>query len=240
MRNLFSGIVFLFLIMIILIVQSAKAETGSEQLRNLNVEFKNINNEVMVQLRSLAAELNWLLNYNSSEKIVTISNDNSLLKLSLTTGTLNGASLLQNPELVKGRTYLGIDDIKALVSSLTDNTGPELLTGLYTDKVEYNQGEEITIYIKAYNISDDKLHLDFSSGQRYDLYLFQENKEVWRWSAGKFFTMALVRKELEIGEGLEYDIKLPDGLEKGEYVLQGELKTLGSSIIMNSLKLTIK
>jgi hypothetical protein len=240
MKNYLSGIVFLLFIIVILLVQSVKTGASDTQLRNLNVEFRKINNEIMVQLRSLVNELNWQLDYNSGQKVVTINHNGNTLKLSIPEGTLKGEEMLKTPEIVEGRTYLGIEDIQEIINRLAVDDKPALLTGLYTDKDEYLKGEEITAYIKAYNISGKELFLDFSSGQRYDLWLLQDGGEVWRWSDGKFFTMALVRKELGAGEVLEYEIQLPEDLEKGEYVLQGELKTIGSLLTLNSLNFRIK
>jgi uncharacterized protein YndB with AHSA1/START domain len=81
--------------------------------------------------------------------------------------------------------------------------------------------------IRAYNISGEKLTLYFNSGQSYDLYLFRDNDEIWRWSEGKFFTMAIVSREIEPGEKLSYEVEIPvSGLEVGQYILTGELTTI--------------
>ena len=52
------------------------------------------------------------------------------------------------------------------------------------------------------------MRLNFGSGQRYDLIYYRIRKKSWRWSEDKFFTMALVFKELEPGGGLSYNLDL--------------------------------
>ena len=73
-----------------------------------------------------------------------------------------------------------------------------------------------------------------------DLYLLQDDEEIWRWSDDKFFTMALVFKELEPGEGLSYDLDLEFQPDTGEYILCGELATIPKRIKLGEHSLRLR
>jgi len=214
-------------------------EGGDSLIGNVSVELREIGGEEMVELRSLAGKLGWQLGFDSEHKVVFVNNRGNSLKLSLNNGELDGEKLQKSPEIVEGRSYLGINELRELIKRIGSREEPELLTGLYTDQREHLRGEKITAHLRAYNISGREVNLNFSSGQKYDLYLLKDDKEVWRWSEGKFFTMALVRKTLKPGGVLEYEVELPEGLEEGEYLLWGELVTVEEPLILNNLKIKV-
>ncbi|MFW6028864.1 MAG: BsuPI-related putative proteinase inhibitor [Halanaerobiales bacterium] len=100
-------------------------------------------------------------------------------------------------------------------------------------------GEDIKAIMEIYNISENDIRLHFSSGQLYDLFLRKDNKEVWRWSEGKFFTMAIQYKDLEAGEKLRYKERVPGQKNSGEYVLGGKI-TAQSEIPFAEIKIRVK
>ncbi len=197
------------------------------------MKIYNFEDREMLQLRDLAEEYGWSLYYNSPAKEIRLSNEMN--------STILGLSGEQNDsiELIDGRTYISIETASDLFNRL--NEGDDLLSSLYTKQREYMPGESITAHIRVYNLSAESIKLDFSSGQRYDLYLLKDNEEIWRWSNGRYFTMALVQKELKPGEKLAYDVEIdPDfDLNPGEYILSGELVTTSSKIDLNELSIII-
>ncbi len=91
------------------------------------------------------------------------------------------------------------------------------------------------------NKSDQSVHLVFNSGQKFDYILRNEAGEILqRGSEGKFFTQALIEKDLEPGARLSFDILLKD-LSPGNYTLEAWL-TAGSedTDYKQLLKFTIK
>ena len=114
-----------------------------------------------------------------------------------------------------------------------------IITSLYTDQSVYRTDEKITAHLRLYNFTDKSIRLNFGSGQRYDLYLTQGDEELWRWSDDKFCTMALIYKEIEAGESLEYDLELEPGLSPGEYILAGKLATLPEAMELNEVMIEI-
>jgi len=203
-------------------------QTGVESNKMKIYKFED---REMLQLRDLAQAYGWSLYYNSPAKEIRLSNETSSTILELS-GQEN-----YSIELIGGRTYISLEIASELFNRLKEENG--LLTSLYTEQREYKPGESITAHIRVYNLSVESIKLDFSSGQRYDLYLLNDNEEIWRWSNGRYFTMALVQKELKPGEKLVYDVEIDADLKEGEYILSGELATISSKIDLNELSIII-
>lgn len=220
---------------------SVDSKANGEMMRtgvdNINLRIYKIEGKEMIQLREIADRYNWSLAFNSEEKSIIIRGNGKIIHLSLEEKTLNKRHLSDTPVIKDGRTYLSIDNLQRLIDEIEE--GLVLLTGLYTDNSNYRVDEEITAHIIAYNLSNDEINLDFSSGQRYDLAIYQGDEEVWRWSEGRFFTMALARETLKPGESLKYDLQIPIDLDPGEYILSGKLTTINSAIDLNEMKFKI-
>src|SRR5690554_106136 len=96
----------------------------------------------------------------------------------------------------------------------------------------------------SYQIKDDKIvfdfelinhypeekELQFSSGQQFEIVIRDENdKEVYRYSEGKFFTMALIYKDIDSGDSLkwqdEWDMRDEEGKKasSGKYLAEIEI-----------------
>lgn len=230
MREFGLVIAFLFLMGMITLTTTIRAENlHQDGLNNLNldsftIEGENLlSSEELFSLRQLAEQYNLILTYRPNDKTVLISNGSRRSELDIDQGRFNGEKLNRAPIISDGRTYLDVEAVGLIVRSLVPEEGAELLTTLSTRK----KGDKLIARIKAFNISDGKITLNFSSGQSYDLYLFKDGQEVWRWSEGKFFTMAIVSRELKPGGELSYEVELPTGeLKPGRYTLTGELTTM--------------
>lgn len=81
--------------------------------------------------------------------------------------------------------------------------------------------DENIINIHMVNKTNGDIVLNYTSGQRYDYYLIQDDEIVYTWSDGMMFTQALQDKVLKPGEYEEYSIKLDElDVEEGEYILE--------------------
>ena len=110
-----------------------------------------------------------------------------------------------------------------LVKELQEKKGPRL--GLFETKMEVEPVDgmlEIRISLK--NISGESVSVHYGSGQQYDYWVYNEqNEEVYRWSADKSFTQALIDLELDRGEELtfieQWDLRDNEGkpLQAGKY-----------------------
>ncbi|MFQ6133768.1 MAG: BsuPI-related putative proteinase inhibitor [Armatimonadota bacterium] len=66
-----------------------------------------------------------------------------------------------------------------------------------TDKRAYEPGEQVRFELRLANPFEEVVQLVFPSGQRYDFVVRnEEGQEVWRWSVGRFFTMAIGTEQL--------------------------------------------
>lgn len=219
------------------LIEPGRSDTG---MKYLKIKIVEINGKEMVQLRELAEKYGWNLGFEAETKKISIRGNKEKIDLSIEKGMFATEKLPVIPVIREGRTYIPVDIVRMITEKMKEGQRYILMLSLNTDKKEYNQGEEITAYIKAINISEENIKLDFSSGQKYDLNIKQNEEEIWRWSEGRFFTMALDRVEIKPGKRLSYDIKIEEELEPGSYTLSGELSTIKSPIYLNKVNFDVK
>lgn len=101
-------------------------------------------------------------------------------------------------------------------------------------KGKFQQGKNIEMKSALTNTSSSVRTLVFSSGQKFDFKVTDSSgREVWRWSQGKFFTMALEKLVLKEGQSQVYsaswDQKDSQGRQVpvGVYLISGYLKAQG-------------
>ncbi len=200
-------------------------ERGSE-INNINFNLEIIDDRPMVQLRELATKFRWLLSYHPQKKIITIYDREAVVHLQIDNHEFEGKEMDFAPVIKDGRTFIGLEWINPLFLSLENET-VDLVTAFAPEQKEVKPGEKIQINIQVYNISGDSLTLKYSSGQLFDVWLVKKEEEIWRWSDDKFFTMALMAKDLEPLEKMEHDLEMTisKDLEPGRYLLKGKLAT---------------
>jgi hypothetical protein len=98
---------------------------------------------------------------------------------------------------------------------------------LSTDKSAYRIGEPVSMILSIKNVGKAHEILRFRSGQRYDFKVLQEGREVWLWSSGKLFTMALTSHDLAPGETLEYRATWPQTDREKKQVSPGNYEIVG-------------
>jgi hypothetical protein len=189
----------------------------------------------MIQLRELADEYKWSLYYDPVKKEIILRNRNQTVSLRTVSGKDRGTEGAY-PVISEGRTYLPIPVLKKLLEDLGEE---RVITGLYTAKNVFGLNERMRVFLRLYNFTEETIELDFASGQRYDLYLTKKGQEIWRWSDGRFFTMALAREELKAGEILAFDLDIDPELEAGHYILTGELATIPGRMLLGEIQLEI-
>ncbi len=103
---------------------------------------------------------------------------------------------------------------------------------LSTDRAVYRSGDPIRITFEVFNYTPTPVRFDFTSGQRYDLIIEdRQGNEVWRWSAGRMFTMALGQETLEPAKPrLTYEADHTARLEPGRYKIKGLLTDVSRRI----------
>lgn len=79
-------------------------------------------------------------------------------------------------------------------------------------------GDSIPIALHVVNGTAEPLVLEFTSGQRYDLWVAPAGGEpIWTWSADKLFMQMLSEETIAPGDTLEYRDIVPAPVEPGEY-----------------------
>ncbi len=221
---------YIFLILIIFtagMMSFVLTVEASESILNLNVE--TVDGERMVSLRELGNRLNWNLYFENPQKYVYINKSGKQVILKINPGEMNDSKTQISPQIYEGRTYIPVDSINMIIQELEQEAEKmlELLAYLSVDKNKCKPGEKIKAFIELNNISDKDVTLKYASGKLFDLYLFKDGKEVWCWSKGKYFTMALIKKELPAGEKLKYEVEVPISpeMKEGKYILTGEITT---------------
>lgn len=111
-------------------------------------------------------------------------------------------------------------------------TEPEVSFGVAVDRA----GTSARLTLR--NTTGTPLELNFGSGQTFDVAVRdEEGKDVWRWSEGRGFTLAL-RTETVSGERL-WVVKLPV-LKPGRYSVEGWLTTSGGQRFAASAGLEVR
>ena len=98
------------------------------------------------------------------------------------------------------------------------------LTGLFITEMDVKQENgEVKLDFSLQNDSDEDLEIYFSSGQKFDIFITdQNNQEVYRWSHDKFFTQAIVDITLKKDERLLFSEVWDYKDNEGNKVSQGK------------------
>lgn len=99
-------------------------------------------------------------------------------------------------------------------------SGGEIIEGEVTSTIEETGNGTYRYTVK--NDTQEAVTLNFTSGQRYDFTLTDEQgNEVFRMSSVSMYTQALGEEILRQGEELQYEIQVPEAnLEPGTYTLE--------------------
>ncbi|WP_066634828.1 BsuPI-related putative proteinase inhibitor [Desulfolucanica intricata] len=81
-----------------------------------------------------------------------------------------------------------------------------LLYRLSTDRLNYRQGEDITLTFVKCNITNRTITLNYDTSQRYDFAAYRDGREVWRWSRDRVFSQVRGRVTLGPGECRTYRV----------------------------------
>lgn len=115
--------------------------------------------------------------------------------------------------------------------TLPNQDGIELSAQFPAETVMLNKDKAIEAAITLVNHSDETIRLDFTSGQTFDIYLYDDNEQlVSLWSSDRMFTQELHSMDIKPGGaerfGGELELKNLDGepLDIGSYKIKIEIK----------------
>ncbi|MEN6519997.1 MAG: BsuPI-related putative proteinase inhibitor [Armatimonadota bacterium] len=109
----------------------------------------------------------------------------------------------------------------ASVTTVESTVPVQPVSGVRTDKQSYSLGEAVRITFVVENTTQQDIVFRFPSGQIYDIWVEKDNKEVWRWSRGKFFTQALTSITLKPGEKRTFEVTWNQTSNDGQQVSPG-------------------
>lgn len=117
-----------------------------------------------------------------------------------------------------------------LFSSATLCHAASRLVDLSTDKTSYRAAEPVKITITVTNKSPADINLLFGSGQSYDVLITDKSgRDVWHWSRGKVFSMAVRHVKIAARQSVKYALTWKqadnDGrpVKPGKYFIRGRL-----------------
>ena len=202
-------------------------EAGREAPTNISLELKEVEDSLMFKLREVGAFFDWSFYFDGKKKIIYINNGEQTCSLSIIDSKLGASKLKQPPVIKEGRTYLALDVFAELLAEMEEKNQPELVTSLMISEKNIKVGAELEAEILIYNPADKPVNLKYRSGQLYDLFVQHQGEEIWRWSEGKMFTMALMSRNLVPEEELNYSVDVPAVFTKNneKYILSGEIAT---------------
>ncbi|HAH87240.1 MAG TPA: hypothetical protein DCL60_07705 [Armatimonadetes bacterium] len=130
------------------------------------------------------------------------------------TGAIAAYYLLQGDEINANLINGAVRGFQGLIYGITRTAGNTESSGsarlndlkltLATDKESYAEGEPVAITLSVTNSGTEARTLKFASGQQYDFVVSKDGREVWKWSAGKYFAQSLVSRVIGPGEVLRF------------------------------------
>jgi hypothetical protein len=98
---------------------------------------------------------------------------------------------------------------------------------LKLNKPSYKLKESITLTLTITNQSKESFKDSFRSSQEYDFIVKQDNKEVWRWSADKFFAQVITEFTLAPGKSKSFEEVWEQVDNEGKGILAGKYQAIG-------------
>lgn len=92
----------------------------------------------------------------------------------------------------------------AFAATQEKKKGPVVAT-LRVEPVRAHPGQKIALRLTVTNRGPREEKLVFRSGKKFDFTVKRGEEEVWRWSRGRFFTMAIVLMTLKPGESRAFE-----------------------------------
>jgi hypothetical protein len=122
----------------------------------------------------------------------------------------------------------------------------KLFIGLTSNKLVYKNTDTIAIALTVLNQNSVSNKVTFTSGRKYDFYLYKNGQLIWQWSQGLMFSMAISNLVLEPQKPLTYvaifNQKLPNGqpIEPGHYKLFGAFCTKDKEYLSEPVEIEIR
>jgi hypothetical protein len=96
---------------------------------------------------------------------------------------------------------------------------------------EIERGEAVALELVLVNTSEDTVRIPLDTGQKFDFEVWRDNRQIWKWSTGRFFTQALgtivIQPDEEVTFRTTWDQRNADGIRvpAGAYQVRGYVPT---------------
>lgn len=105
----------------------------------------------------------------------------------------------------------------------------DLELSLYVPRSTFTPGSGVPVTLSVKNVGSRSASLFFSSGKKFDFSILSSAaNEIWRWSKGKVFTMAIEEINLKEGQDISFRATWPQmdfsgkPVPPGSYLIRGE------------------
>ena len=106
----------------------------------------------------------------------------------------------------------------------SDDVEKSVSVSLTAGKPVYQPGEAVDLVLTVTNRSEEALTLRFSSAKQYDFVIKKDGRELWQWSKGKMFAMALTSLRLGPAESRRFHGSWPQTDPSGRQVEPGSYR----------------
>ena len=121
----------------------------------------------------------------------------------------------------------------ATADSMPDNSSApgRVTTVLTLASAQVAPGDSIPLSLHVVNGTMEPLVLEFTSSQRYNLWIAPAQGEpIWTWAADKLFMQALGQDTIAPGDTIQFRDTIPAPAEPGEYRVIGSITTVSRDL----------
>lgn len=108
--------------------------------------------------------------------------------------------------LLAGLLLANVDGVAANAPESAGRRGP-LLLRLVLDQAVYAPGQRVRFVVTLTNTGTSEVSIELPTSQASDVAVLQNDRVIWRWSAGRAFLQVLTRLRLEPGETRTFPVE---------------------------------
>ncbi|MWG35853.1 BsuPI-related putative proteinase inhibitor [Halomarina oriensis] len=94
---------------------------------------------------------------------------------------------------------------------------------MLSGELSVETGGSVDVRYTVENTGEESVELTFRDGGHADCVVLDGDSEVWRWSEGRMFTMAMGHETVAPGDSLAFEFEWTPSTT-GEYTVRGELR----------------
>lgn len=248
MRKLY----LIFMIIIILISFNSMVLGADFKVGNYNIDFDitppDLEDNSYIPIDQLSEMESFYFGELTNDKYLIVYKNNFYMftfENNVVKSSKGNIQLEYNPLQINDHVLVPIEFLKIIFKDeieMNDKTNNKLELNLNIEEDKINKNDKLVLDINILNQTHEKITLEFSSSQKYDIIIKdQKGKIVYDWAENKMFTQAFERKEIKDDSSLEFEVELDlSGLESGDYFIEVSIVAENYEIKSKNKKITIK